>query len=51
MGKIDPEHVELILEINKTVIVAFLWFLYYLTYMDITLYEGTFFAFLEFFAA
>ena len=29
-----PKHVELILEINKTVIVASRWFLYYLTYMD-----------------
>jgi len=32
MGKICPKHVELILEINKTVIVASRWFLYYLTY-------------------
>ena len=29
-----PKHVELILEINKTVIVASRWFLYYLTYID-----------------
>ena len=29
--KIWPKHVELILEINKTVIVASRWFLYYLT--------------------
>ena len=34
MGKICPKHVELILEINKTVIVASRWFLYYLTYID-----------------
>ena len=30
MGKFCPKHVELILEINKTVIVASRWFLYYL---------------------
>ena len=34
MGKICPKNVELILEINKTVIVASRWFLYYLTYID-----------------
>ena len=34
MDKICPKHVELILEINKTVIVASRWFLYYLTYID-----------------
>jgi len=34
MGKICPKHVELILEINKTVIVASRWFIYYLTYID-----------------
>ena len=33
MGKSFPKHVELILEINKTVIVASRWFLYYLTYI------------------
>ena len=33
MGKICPKHVELILEINKTVIVASRWFLYYLMMM------------------
>ena len=32
MGKVCPKHVELILEINKTVIVASRWFLYYLIY-------------------
>jgi len=30
--KVCPKHVELILEINKTVIVASRWFLYYLNY-------------------
>jgi len=30
MGKFCPKHVELILEINKTLIVASRWFLYYL---------------------
>ena len=30
-AKVCPKHVELILEINKTVIVASSWFLYYLT--------------------
>ena len=30
--KVCPKHVKLILEINKTVIVASSWFLYYLTY-------------------
>ena len=34
MGKICPKHIELILEINKTVIVASCWFLYYLNYID-----------------
>ena len=34
MDKICPKHVELILEINKTVVVASRWFLYYLTYID-----------------
>ena len=34
MGKICPKHVEVILEINKTLIVASRWFLYYLTYID-----------------
>ena len=34
MSKFCPKHVELILEINKTVIVASRWFLYYLTYID-----------------
>ena len=34
MGKICPKHVELILEINKTVIVESRWFPYYLTYID-----------------
>jgi len=29
--KVCPKHVELILEINKTVIVSSRWFLYYLT--------------------
>ena len=29
-----PKHVELILEINKTVIVASRWFLYYLTLQE-----------------
>jgi len=32
MGKSLPEIVVLILEINKTVIVASRWFLYYITY-------------------
>ena len=32
--KVCPKHVELILEIHKTVIVASRWFLYYLTYID-----------------
>jgi len=32
-AKVCPKHVELILEINKTVIVASHWFLYYLTYI------------------
>ena len=32
-AKVCPKHVELILEINKTVTVACRWFLYYLTYM------------------
>ena len=35
MGKICPKYVELILEINKTVIVASRWFLYYFTYIDV----------------
>ena len=34
MGKLCPKHVELVLEINKTVIVASRWFLYYVTYID-----------------
>ena len=38
MGKICPKHVELILEIDKTVIVASSWFLYYLTYIYNNLY-------------
>ena len=33
-AKVCPKHVELILEVNKTVIVASRWFLYYLTYID-----------------
>ena len=33
-AKVCPKHVELILEINKTVIVASHWFPYYLTYID-----------------
>ena len=33
MGIICPKHVELTLEINKTVTVASRWFLYYLTYI------------------
>ena len=33
-AKVCPKHVELIVEINKTVIVASRWFLYYLTYID-----------------
>ena len=33
-AKVCPKHVELILEINKTVIVASRWFLFYLTYID-----------------
>ena len=35
-AKVCPKHVELILEINKTVIVASRYFLYYLTYIDDT---------------
>ena len=31
-AKVCPKYVELILEINKTVIVASRWFLYYLNY-------------------
>ena len=34
-----PKHVELILEINKTVIVASRWFLYYLTLL-LLIYNG-----------
>ena len=38
-AKVCPKHVELILEINKTVIVASRWFLYYLTcYIMIRVY-------------
>ena len=32
-AKVCPKHIELNLEINKTVIVASRWFLYYLTYL------------------
>ena len=37
--KFAPKRVELILEINKTVIVASRWFLYYILYIYIILYS------------
>ena len=38
-AKVCPKHVELILEINKTIIVASRWFLYYLTLLFIYTYH------------
>jgi len=47
-AKVCPKHVELILEINKTVIVASSWFLYYPTCIATTvLNRQGFVAFLE----